>query len=214
MDEMKKQALRDEILAKVREYYRLAHEPAQTAAFVPGETRVNYAGRVFDAEEMCNLVDSSLEFWLTAGRYTREFETGLARFLGVKHALFVNSGSSANLLAFMALTSPLLGERRMILQLVRNDLKARYAGSAFGMAWAFVQPLVSMLVMWAVFQVGFRTSPVDDIEFILWYIAANVPWIYYSDGVNASAGCLYEYNYLVKKMRFRTELLPLVNRKS
>ena len=104
----------------------------------------------------------------------------------------------------------LLGERRMLYQLMRNDLKARYAGSAFGMAWAFVQPLVSMLVMWAVFQVGFRTSPVDDIEFILWYIAANVPWIYYSDGVNSSAGCLYEYNYLVKKMRFRTELLPLV----
>jgi len=113
MDEVKKQALHDEILAKVREYCRLVHEPAQTAAFVPGETRVNYAGRVFDAEEMCNLVDSSLEFWLTAGRYTREFEAGLARFLGVKHALFVNSGSSANLLAFMALTSPLLGERRI-----------------------------------------------------------------------------------------------------
>jgi len=101
-------------------------------------------------------------------------------------------------------------ERHMLVQLVKNDLKARYAGSAFGMAWAFVQPLVTMLVMWAVFQVGFRTSPVDDIEFILWYIAANVPWIYFSDGVNSSAGCLYEYNYLVKKMRFRTELLPLV----
>ena len=101
-------------------------------------------------------------------------------------------------------------ERRLIYQLVRNDLKARYAGSAFGMAWAFVQPLVNMMVMWAVFQVGFRSTPVDDIEFILWYIAANVPWIYYNDGVNSAAGCLYEYNYLVKKMRFRTELLPLV----
>ncbi|MBO4298932.1 MAG: ABC transporter permease, partial [Clostridia bacterium] len=104
----------------------------------------------------------------------------------------------------------LIADRRMLYQLMRNDLKARYAGSAFGMAWAFVQPLVSMMVMWAVFQVGFRSAPVDDIEFILWYIAANVPWIYYSDGVNASAGCLYEYSYLVKKMRFRTELLPLV----
>ena len=101
-------------------------------------------------------------------------------------------------------------DSRMVYQLVRNDLKARYAGSAFGMAWAFVHPLVTMMVMWAVFQVGFRTSPVDDIEFILWYIAANVPWIFYSDGMNAASGCLYEYNYLVKKMRFRTELLPPV----
>lgn len=104
----------------------------------------------------------------------------------------------------------LFDDRQKLYQLMRNDLKARYAGSAFGMAWAFVQPLVSMLVMWAVFQVGFRSAPVDDIEFILWYIAANVPWIFYSDAVNASAGCLYEYNYLVKKMRFKTELLPLV----
>ncbi len=98
----------------------------------------------------------------------------------------------------------------LLARLVRNDLKARYAGSALGAAWAFAQPLVGMLVMWIVFQVGFRTPPTDDIEFILWFVAADVPWIFFSDGVNASAGCLYEYDYLVKKMRFRTELLPVV----
>jgi Predicted pyridoxal phosphate-dependent enzyme apparently involved in regulation of cell wall biogenesis len=73
--------------------------------------RISYAGRVFDSEELKNTIDASLDFWLTAGRYANKFETELAKFLNIKHCLFVNSGSSANLLSFMALTSPLLKER-------------------------------------------------------------------------------------------------------
>ena len=111
MDKIKQ--LHDEIMEKVKEYYSLVHAPAQNAPFVPGESRVNYAGRVFDEKELCNLVDSSLEFWLTYGRYSKEFEKKLAEYLGVRFALLVNSGSSANLLAFMALTSPLLKERKI-----------------------------------------------------------------------------------------------------
>lgn len=113
MDEVKKAAeLKAEILEKVKEYCRLAHGGPEKP-FEPGRTRVNYAARVFDEREMTNLVDSSLEFWLTWGRYSKKFEEGLAAFLGVRWAYLVNSGSSANLLAFMALTSPLLGERRV-----------------------------------------------------------------------------------------------------
>ncbi len=111
MDKVKQ--LHDEIIAKVKEYYLAAHAPGQNAPFVPGESRINYAGRVFDEKELVNLVDSSLEFWLTAGRYANQFERKLAEYLGVKYALLVNSGSSANLLAFAALTSPLLKERRI-----------------------------------------------------------------------------------------------------
>lgn len=109
----KVESLRREILGKVEEYYRLVHQPAPEAPFEPGKSRINYAGRVFDSEEMVRLVDSALEFWLTSGRYTREFEEHLAEFIGVRFALLVNSGSSANLLAFSALTSPLLGDRRI-----------------------------------------------------------------------------------------------------
>jgi CDP-6-deoxy-D-xylo-4-hexulose-3-dehydrase len=105
--------LKYEILAKVAEYYHLAHAPAQQAPFVPGKTRVNYAGRVFDESELVNLVDSSLDFWLTYGDYSRDFEQRLADYLGVRWSLLVNSGSSANLLAFMALTSPLLKGRQV-----------------------------------------------------------------------------------------------------
>ena len=104
--------LKQSILEQVREYYHLVHD-SSGREFIPGKSKVNYGGRVFDEREMVNLVDSSLEFWLTYGRYSREFEQRLAEYLGIRFALLVNSGSSANLLAFMALTSPLLGDRRI-----------------------------------------------------------------------------------------------------
>ena len=110
---MTAEELRKEILEKTAEYYRLVHKGKFDEAFVPGVSRVNYAGRVFDEKEMTNLVDSALEFWLTYGHWSKDFEKGLADYLGVRFALLVNSGSSANLLAFMTLTSPLLGDRQI-----------------------------------------------------------------------------------------------------
>lgn len=105
----KKEELKQQILDLTREYYREVH--GQKKDFKPGETFVNYGGRYFDDEEMVNLVDSSLDFWLTAGPWAHKFETRLAKWLGVKSCAVCNSGSSANLLAFYALTSPKLGER-------------------------------------------------------------------------------------------------------
>lgn len=102
--------LRDEILNLTREYYAAKFG---NPTFRPGETLVHYAGRVFDADEICTLIDSSLDFFLTAGRYSEEFEASFADLLGVSNALLVNSGSSANLIALTALTSPKLGERRL-----------------------------------------------------------------------------------------------------
>lgn len=108
---MNKDELRQEILRLTAEYYRA--QWGEETSFVPGESRVPYGGRVFDEKEICALVDSSLDFWLTYGRYSRQFEKKLAEILKVKYALLVNSGSSANLLAFFALTSPLLKDRRI-----------------------------------------------------------------------------------------------------
>jgi CDP-6-deoxy-D-xylo-4-hexulose-3-dehydrase len=101
---------RGEILELVGRYYRERHAPQQ---FDPDRDPVRYAGRVFGEEELRFLVDSSLDFYLTASRYTEEFEAGIADYLGLSDALFVNSGSSANLVALTALTSPKLGERRL-----------------------------------------------------------------------------------------------------
>ena len=108
---MTQQELHDKILSLVKIYCEDFHK--QPAPWQEGE-RIPYAARVYDHEEMCNLVDSSLEFWLTSGRYVDEFEHKLGKFLGMRYVSVVNSGSSANLLAFMALTSPLLGERRIL----------------------------------------------------------------------------------------------------
>ena len=101
---------RQEILSMVGEYCRKYHN--QKKPFEPGD-RIAYASRVYDEKEMMNLADSSLEFWLTSGRYTDEFEKKLAQYLGVRYCSLVNSGSSANLTAFMTLTSPLLGDKRI-----------------------------------------------------------------------------------------------------
>jgi len=104
-------AAKEYIFKAVKEYYNTFH--VKNSQFTPGN-RIPYASRVYDHEEMVNIVDSALEFWLTAGRYTQQFEEGLSKYLGAEHCALVNSGSSANLLAFMTLTSPLLGERAIL----------------------------------------------------------------------------------------------------
>lgn len=101
---------REEILSMVGEYCKTFH--LKEKEYHEGD-RIPYASRVYDESEMKNLVDSALEFWLTSGRYTEQFERELAEYIGVKFCSLVNSGSSANLLAFMTLTSPLLGDRRI-----------------------------------------------------------------------------------------------------
>lgn len=102
--------LRAKILEFTGDYARLAHAPKD---FEPGRTYIPASGKVFGAAEFTNLIDASLDFWLTAGRFNEAFERRLEAFLGVKHALTVNSGSSANLLAVAALTSPTLGDRTL-----------------------------------------------------------------------------------------------------
>jgi CDP-6-deoxy-D-xylo-4-hexulose-3-dehydrase len=106
----KDKELRQQAIDAALCYYEYKHKSKKP--FMPGD-RIQYAGRIFDEQEITNLIDASLDFWLTAGRYTEKFETGFAKLLGVKYCSLVNSGSSANLCAFMALTSPKLGNKRL-----------------------------------------------------------------------------------------------------
>ena len=110
-EQMNEEEARNEILESVAAYYEKYRKNRKP--FEAGD-RIPYASRVYDEKEMVNLVDSALEFWLTAGRFSEQFESDFAAYLGVKYVSLVNSGSSANLLAFMALTSPLLKERRIL----------------------------------------------------------------------------------------------------
>lgn len=104
------QALREQVFAAVEAYHQFKFSNKQ---FVPGQTYIPVSGKVFDDRELVQLVDASLDFWLTTGRYATEFEERFAEWMGVKHCLLVNSGSSANLVALSALTSPKLGDKRL-----------------------------------------------------------------------------------------------------
>lgn len=103
-----------------------------------------------------------------------------------------------------------MGKYKMVMRLAANDMKARYSASALGIVWAFIQPLITILVFWFVFQAGFKTAPVDNVPYILWFLVGYVPWIYFSDMLNFGVGVLSDYSYLVKKVKFQVEYLPFV----
>lgn len=99
---------------------------------------------------------------------------------------------------------------KMIFSLAINDLKKRYSGSIGGFLWAYIQPLVAILVFWFVFEKGFRNSPVDGTPFILWLVPSYISWTYINDSCSQSTNVLFEYNFLVKKVKFDIRQLPLV----
>lgn len=96
----------------------------------------------------------------------------------------------------------------MVFKFALNDLKKRYSGSIAGFLWAYVTPLVSILVFWFVFQVGFKNPPVDNMPFILWLVPSYVSWTYISDSISQSSNVLYDYAFLVKKVKFNINILP------
>ncbi len=100
--------------------------------------------------------------------------------------------------------------RRMLFGLARNDFKAKFASSFLGMVWAFVQPLVTILVFWFVFQVGFKNPPVNQVPFIIWLTPSYLAWAFFSEALMGGTNCLMEYSYLVKKINFRVSMIPLV----
>lgn len=100
--------------------------------------------------------------------------------------------------------------RRLMFSLAVNDFKTKYSGSYFGTVWAFIQPVCTILVFWFVFQVGFRSTDVGNVPFIIWFIAGIIPWFFFSDAWNSATNCLIEYSFLVKKVVFKVHILPLV----
>lgn len=101
-------------------------------------------------------------------------------------------------------------QHKLILSLSKSDFKKRYFGSYLGILWAFVQPLISILLFWFVFQVGFRSTPVNDVPFILWLSCAIIPWNFFADAVSSATNSIQESSYIVKKVVFKLEILPVV----
>lgn len=102
--------------------------------------------------------------------------------------------------------------RTLMFALIKNDFKKQYLGSYLGLAWAFIQPLMFMLVIWTVFELGFRIGPTSTgVPFALWLLAGMVPWFFFSDAVRSGADAVTGNAFLVKKVAFRISILPLVN---
>lgn len=111
---------------------------------------------------------------------------------------------------FLFFLTDIWHDRTILWGLAKNDLKGRFASSVLGGIWAFIQPLITLLIMWFVFQVGFKNPPVNDVPFIVWMAPAYLVWTFFAETLTAGTNCLMEYSYLVKKVNFRVSMIPLV----
>lgn len=103
-----------------------------------------------------------------------------------------------------------LGSRKLIVNLAKNDFKTRFAGSYLGIIWAFIQPVVTVMVYWFVFEKGLRANTTLPYPYVLWLVAGLVPWFFFSEALSGGTNALIEYNYLVKKVVFKISVLPVV----
>ena len=103
-----------------------------------------------------------------------------------------------------------INDLKTIMQLAQNDIKSRYANSFLGIVWAFVMPLITILVFWYVFQMGFKNLPVGDAPYILWFAAAYIPWVFFADIILSGSGSLVEYSFLVRKIKFNIGTIPII----
>lgn len=100
--------------------------------------------------------------------------------------------------------------RNLIFELAKKDFQIKYLGSYLGIIWAFVQPTITILIFWFVFQVGFKSTPVDNFPFVLWLLSGMVPWFFFSDSLSNATNAIIENSYLVKKVVFRVSVLPII----
>lgn len=111
----------------------------------------------------------------------------------------------------ISLSREIVRKRRLILDLAKADFRKRFVGSYFGVVWMFVQPLVTVLIYFFIFQVGFKsTPPVAGASYLMWLVPGIVPWFFFSEALNNVTNCLQEYSYLVKKVVFQVEILPII----
>jgi len=110
----------------------------------------------------------------------------------------------------VAFVLDVFNSRTLLWEMTIKDFQVRYLGSYLGILWAFIQPMVTVLIFWFVFQVGFKSQPVDNFPFILWLVAGMFPWFFISDTINNATGSITENSFLVKKVVFRVSLLPII----
>lgn len=112
--------------------------------------------------------------------------------------------------AFYRFLRDIYQNRRLLKDLVKNDFKSRYLNNYLGILWAFIQPIISVCIFWFVFQVGFKSAPVQNVPFILWLVAGMIPWFFLSEALQSATNAILDNSFLVKKIVFRVSLLPIV----
>ena len=111
----------------------------------------------------------------------------------------------------ISLAKDIVKKRRLIGELAKADFKKRFVGSYFGIVWMFIQPIVTVAIYYFVFGVGFRSGdPIEGVPYVLWLVPGIVPWFFFSEALNTGTNCLQEYSYLVKKVVFQVEILPII----
>jgi len=111
---------------------------------------------------------------------------------------------------FFAFIAELFSRRDVIYELTRRDFKAVYLGSYLGILWAFALPVANILIFWFIFQIGFKSKPVDNVPYVLWLVTGIVPWFFFSDCVNNGANSILQNSFIVKKMAFSIGMLPII----
>lgn len=112
--------------------------------------------------------------------------------------------------ALLGLIADIFTNRKLLWQMTKRDFRQRYLGSYLGILWAFIQPTITVLIFWFVFQVGFKSMPVENFPFILWLVCGMFPWFFISESILSASNSIIESSFLVKKIVFRVELLPIV----
>ena len=112
--------------------------------------------------------------------------------------------------ALLGLILDIIHNRKLLWQMTKRDFRQRYLESYLGILWAFIQPTITVIIFWFVFQVGFKAMPVDNFPFILWLVCGMFPWFFFSESIQSAANSIIENSFLVKKIVFRVELLPIV----
>lgn len=100
--------------------------------------------------------------------------------------------------------------KRLILQLSRKDMKDKYLGSYLGIIWAFLQPIVTIMIFWFLFQVGFRSVPIENYPYVLWLVSGMIPWFFFTDALMNASNSILDFRFLVKNVVFRLELIPII----
>ena len=112
--------------------------------------------------------------------------------------------------SLIGLIRDIIVNRKLLWQMTRRDFKQRYVSSYLGILWAFIQPAITVLIFWFVFQVGFKSVPMNNVPFILWLVCGMFPWFFLNESIQSATNSVIESSFLVKKIVFRVELLPIV----